>query len=203
MIPHRGYRTFRIGALRQPYRTAGHLRLDDVPGVYLVRSVCRWLPAAVQLVSAPGQVHSRYTRGRSGGHDSSYYCNGAQAVRRESLCAWWSIWRQTSWSGCTSGFQAPGPEHAWSWSRWRRKRQYQARICHYKRRAPGEPSNRPHHALAPKCKRAPARVTAGVDWAKNDQVICVTSGQGVVLEQFTVRHDAAGLRQVASQQGVP
>ena len=29
--------------------------------------------------------------------------------------------------------QPPNPEHAWSWSRWRRKRQYQARICHYKR----------------------------------------------------------------------
>jgi len=26
------------------------------------------------------------------------------------------------------------PEHAWSWSRWRRKRQYQARVCHYGRR---------------------------------------------------------------------
>jgi hypothetical protein len=30
--------------------------------------------------------------------------------------------------------QPPGTEHAWSWSRWRRRRQYQARICHYKRR---------------------------------------------------------------------
>jgi hypothetical protein len=30
--------------------------------------------------------------------------------------------------------QPPSPEHAWSWSRWRRKRQYQARICHYRRR---------------------------------------------------------------------
>jgi hypothetical protein len=28
----------------------------------------------------------------------------------------------------------PDLEHAWSWSRWRRRRQYQARICHYKRR---------------------------------------------------------------------
>ena len=28
----------------------------------------------------------------------------------------------------------PGPDHAWSWSRWRRKRQYQARTCHYRRR---------------------------------------------------------------------
>jgi hypothetical protein len=26
------------------------------------------------------------------------------------------------------------PSRAWSWSRWRRKRQYQARICHYRRR---------------------------------------------------------------------
>jgi hypothetical protein len=30
--------------------------------------------------------------------------------------------------------QPPDPEHAWAWSRWRRKRQYQARICHYQRR---------------------------------------------------------------------
>jgi hypothetical protein len=28
----------------------------------------------------------------------------------------------------------PQPEYTRSWSRWRRKRQYQARICHYKRR---------------------------------------------------------------------
>jgi hypothetical protein len=25
-------------------------------------------------------------------------------------------------------------EQAWSWSRWRRKRQHQARVCHYRRR---------------------------------------------------------------------
>jgi hypothetical protein len=25
-------------------------------------------------------------------------------------------------------------EHVWSWSAWRRKRQYQARLSHYKRR---------------------------------------------------------------------
>ena len=30
--------------------------------------------------------------------------------------------------------EPPGPEHARSWSRWRRKRQYQARICHHQRR---------------------------------------------------------------------
>jgi hypothetical protein len=29
---------------------------------------------------------------------------------------------------------APGPEGAWSWSRWRRRRQYQARLCHYRHR---------------------------------------------------------------------
>jgi hypothetical protein len=26
------------------------------------------------------------------------------------------------------------PEHAWCWSRWRRRRHYQARQCHYQRR---------------------------------------------------------------------
>jgi hypothetical protein len=29
---------------------------------------------------------------------------------------------------------APDPEAVWSWSRWRRRRQYQARLCHYRRR---------------------------------------------------------------------
>jgi hypothetical protein len=30
--------------------------------------------------------------------------------------------------------QPPSPEHAWSWSRWRRRRQHQARVCHYRQR---------------------------------------------------------------------
>jgi hypothetical protein len=29
---------------------------------------------------------------------------------------------------------APDPGRVWSWSRWRRRRQYQARLCHYRRR---------------------------------------------------------------------
>jgi hypothetical protein len=29
---------------------------------------------------------------------------------------------------------APDPEAVGSWSRWRRRRQYQARLCHYRRR---------------------------------------------------------------------
>jgi hypothetical protein len=29
---------------------------------------------------------------------------------------------------------APDPGRVWSWSRWRRRRQYQARQCHYRRR---------------------------------------------------------------------
>jgi hypothetical protein len=28
----------------------------------------------------------------------------------------------------------PDPEHVWAWSTWRRRRQYQARLCHYRRR---------------------------------------------------------------------
>jgi hypothetical protein len=30
--------------------------------------------------------------------------------------------------------QPPDPDAIWSWSRWRRKRQHQARLCHYQRR---------------------------------------------------------------------
>jgi hypothetical protein len=29
---------------------------------------------------------------------------------------------------------SPGPVRVWSWSRWRRRRQYQARLCHYRQR---------------------------------------------------------------------
>jgi len=43
------------------------------------------------------------------------------------------------------------------------------------------------------------RVTAGVDWAKDDHAVCVAGDQGEVLERFTVRHDAAGLRQLAAR----
>jgi transposase len=46
---------------------------------------------------------------------------------------------------------------------------------------------------------ATPRVTAGVDWAKDDHVICVAGNQGEVLERFAVRHDAAGLRQMAAR----
>jgi transposase len=46
---------------------------------------------------------------------------------------------------------------------------------------------------------AASRVTAGVDWAKDDHAVCVVGGQGEALERFTVRHDAAGLRQLAAR----
>jgi len=41
------------------------------------------------------------------------------------------------------------------------------------------------------------RVTAGLDWAKDDHAVCVVGDQGEVTDRFTVRHDAAGLKQVA------
>lgn len=46
---------------------------------------------------------------------------------------------------------------------------------------------------------AAPRVTAGVDWAKDDHVICVAGDQGEVLERFAVAHDAAGLKQLAAR----
>jgi transposase len=46
---------------------------------------------------------------------------------------------------------------------------------------------------------AAQRVTAGVDWAKDDHAVCVVGGQGEVLERFSVAHDADGLRQLAAR----
>lgn len=43
------------------------------------------------------------------------------------------------------------------------------------------------------------RVTAGVDWAKDDHVICVVGDQGQVIDRFTVAHDAAGLKRMATR----
>lgn len=40
----------------------------------------------------------------------------------------------------------------------------------------------------------PARVCAGVDWAKDDHAIAVIDPDGQVLDRFAVSHDAAGLR---------
>ena len=45
----------------------------------------------------------------------------------------------------------------------------------------------------------PIRVTAGVDWAKEDHVACVVGDQGEVIDRFTVAHDAAGLKRMASR----
>jgi transposase len=43
------------------------------------------------------------------------------------------------------------------------------------------------------------RVTAGVDWAKDDHVVCVLGDQGEVLDRCTVPHDAAGLKRMAAR----
>jgi transposase len=42
------------------------------------------------------------------------------------------------------------------------------------------------------------RVTAGVDWAKDDHVVCVVGDQGQVVDRFTVAHDAAGLKRMGA-----
>lgn len=46
---------------------------------------------------------------------------------------------------------------------------------------------------------AVVRVTAGVDWAKDDHAVCVVGEQGEVIDRFTVRHDAAGLRRMCQR----
>jgi transposase len=46
---------------------------------------------------------------------------------------------------------------------------------------------------------ATVRVTAGVDWAKDDHVVCVVGEQGQVIDRFSVAHDAAGLKQACGR----
>jgi transposase len=43
------------------------------------------------------------------------------------------------------------------------------------------------------------RVTAGVDWAKDDHAVCVVGDQGQAIDRFTVTHDAAGLKRMATR----
>ncbi|MBK5247934.1 MAG: IS110 family transposase [Actinomycetales bacterium] len=40
----------------------------------------------------------------------------------------------------------------------------------------------------------PARVCAGLDWAKDDHAVCILGPDGSVLDRFFVVHDAAGLK---------
>lgn len=54
-------------------------------------------------------------------------------------------------------------------------------------------------ACDPAAAPASMRVTAGVDWAKDDHVICVVGEQGEVVERFTVGHTAAGLKRMAAR----
>lgn len=46
---------------------------------------------------------------------------------------------------------------------------------------------------------AGTRVSAGVDWAKDDHAVCIVGEQGEPLERFTVRHDAVGLKAMLSR----
>ena len=45
----------------------------------------------------------------------------------------------------------------------------------------------------------PARVCAGVDWAKDDHVVCLLGSDGEVVDRFSVTHTAAGLKKRAGR----
>ena len=45
----------------------------------------------------------------------------------------------------------------------------------------------------------PARVCAGLDWAKDDHVVCILDADGEVILRFAVTHTAAGLKQLVSR----
>jgi transposase len=40
------------------------------------------------------------------------------------------------------------------------------------------------------------RITAGVDWAKEDHAVCIVGDEGEALDRFTVTHDVTGLKQL-------
>lgn len=44
-----------------------------------------------------------------------------------------------------------------------------------------------------------ARVTAGVDWAKDDHAICIVGPDGEAIDRFTIDHTAAGLRRMVAR----
>ena len=46
---------------------------------------------------------------------------------------------------------------------------------------------------------SPPRVCAGLDWAKDDHVVCVLGTAGEVLDRFTVNHTAAGLKSLIAR----
>src|SRR5664279_288177 len=39
-----------------------------------------------------------------------------------------------------------------------------------------------------------ARVCGGVDWAKDDNAVCIVGAQGEALQRFMVTHDRSGLK---------
>lgn len=44
-----------------------------------------------------------------------------------------------------------------------------------------------------------ARVSAGVDWAKDDHVVCILDADGEAVDRFEVAHSAAGLRRLVAR----
>lgn len=48
-------------------------------------------------------------------------------------------------------------------------------------------------------EHAPARVCAGVDWAKDDHAVCIVDADGEAIDRFTVEHTAAGLKRLISR----
>lgn len=45
----------------------------------------------------------------------------------------------------------------------------------------------------------PTRVCAGVDWAKDDHVVCIVDADGEAVDRFAITHTAAGLRRLVAR----
>jgi len=97
----------------------GRSRPRSLPGPLLARLVCPHHP----LDAGPGLAGRQQSPGRKGGTSPS--SQGMIGYTLPEIRRLLTALIQTS---------TPDPRHVWSWSRWRRRRQYQARLCHYRQR---------------------------------------------------------------------
>ncbi len=51
----------------------------------------------------------------------------------------------------------------------------------------------------PQTRRAPTRVTAGIDWASEDHAVAIVDDQGRPVDRFSVAHTAPGLRRLIAR----
>jgi hypothetical protein len=93
------------------------------PGHYQVRTWRAWYAhITLSMLALAGLAASRVQAGKGGLGAGDPGMIGYTLAELRSLL-----------NGLVTA-RSPDPDGVWSWSSWRRRRQYQARLCHYRRR---------------------------------------------------------------------